>query len=336
MRAAILVLLVGCSGTGDGPGPDVSPRTYHFGPYTLAPGQEMNGQCVSATLDNDEPLYVNSVELTTGVGFHHSNWFWVPETRFGGPDGTWRCRDRDFDEAIAGIEGGVLFAQSTQAQHEIQQFEPGIAIVIPPRSRIVAGTHLLNPSDEPREVPLALTITPIAEPRIRLAGMAFQNQGIQLPPRRKSRFTIECPLDEAHRNVLSRPMDYNVHYVLPHYHDLGTGITLDAIRADGSEVRLFENASHVGDALGRALSPAFSMSGFAKLRFSCNFDNPRDTAVGWGNGNGEMCIFLAFTDSTFNVTGGQLSFGPALEEIDHGDVLERIHACGVLMAEASI
>jgi hypothetical protein len=334
MRTATL-LLMGCVGCGGTTEASLAPRTFDFGPYSLAPGQETNGQCVSATLDNDESLYINSVELTTAIGFHHSNWFWVPETKFPGDDGTWRCRDRDFDEAIAGLEGGVLFAQSTQAQHEVQQFGEGIAIVIPPRSRIVAGTHLLNAGDEPREVPLSITITPIAEPRITLAGMAFQNQGISIPPHRKSRFTMECPLDIAHRNVLSRPVDYNFHYVLPHYHDLGTGITLDAIRPDGSEVRIFDNPSVVGDALGRALDPAFSMSGFERLRFSCNFDNPRDQAVGWGNGGGEMCIFLAFTDSTFNVTGGQLSFGSPVQEIDHGDVIEYFHECGVLMAEAA-
>jgi hypothetical protein len=331
MRTAVLVLLVGCGGTTD----SLAPRTFEFGPYALQPGEETNGQCVSATLDNDEPLYINSVELTTAAGFHHSNWFWVPDNRFIGEDGTWRCRDRDYDEAIAGLEGGVLFAQSTQAQHEVQQFGEGIAIVVPPRSRIVAGTHLLNPSDDLREVPLSLTITPIATPTITLAGMAFQNQGISIPPHRKSRFTMECPLDEAHRNITTRPVDYNFHYVLPHYHNLGTGITLDAIRSDASETRIFENQAAVGDALGRALSPAFSMSGYSTLRFSCNFDNPRDLAVGWGNGGGEMCIFLAFTDSAYNVTGGQLSFGPPIMEIDDGDVIEYFHECGVLMAEAT-
>jgi hypothetical protein len=228
----------------------------------------------------------------------------------------------------------VLFAQSTQAQHEIQAFDPGVAIVVPPRSKIVAGTHLLNPSDEPRDVAMALTITPIGEPTTMLAGMAFQNQGIVLPAGRRSRFTMECDLDEAHRNVLSRPVDFGFHYVLPHYHEYGTGMTLEAVRADGTATLLYETAQQVGDALGGPITPAFSMAGYEKLRFWCDFNNPTDRVIRWGNGDGEMCVFLAFTDSSYTFAGGQLDFGPAISEIDHGDFIERIHACVVVPAPA--
>jgi hypothetical protein len=259
VRGIVLVVMVGCGGE------SLAPRTFEFGPFELAPGQERD-RCVSATLNNDDALFINSVELATEAGFHHSNWFWVPEAMFAGPDGDWRCGDRNYDEAVAGLEGGVLFAQSTQARHEIQAFDDGIAIVIPPRSKIIAGTHLLNPTDETRSVPLALTITPIESPRTKLSGMAFQNQGLLLPPRRASRFTIECELGQAFDNV-GYSRDYNIHYVLPHYHERGTGITLEAIDAAGTATTIFANESRVGDALGRAITPAFSMRDAAKLRF---------------------------------------------------------------------
>jgi hypothetical protein len=154
VRRLIFVLVVAACGSDPAVAPE--PRTFEFGPYPLAAGQEINSQCVSAALGNEEPLYINSVELTTGPGFHHSNWFWVPEEIFSGPDGTWKCSDRQYDEANAGIYGGVLFAQSTQAQHEVQAFPTGAAIVIPPHARIVAGTHLLNTGDEDLSVPLTL------------------------------------------------------------------------------------------------------------------------------------------------------------------------------------
>src|SRR5262249_13404304 len=114
MRAVrvVVVLLIGACAADD-------PYTFRFGPYTLAPGDEATGQCVSATLNNDQPLYINQVELTTGPGFHHSNWFWVPEFQYPGPDGTWNCEDRLFNDGLAGEVGGVVFAQSTQVAHEI-------------------------------------------------------------------------------------------------------------------------------------------------------------------------------------------------------------------------
>lgn len=309
------------------------PQTFEFGPYELAAGQEKS-QCVSVTLNNDEPLFINTVELTTGVGFHHSNWFWVPERLFGGDDGTWQCGTRDYDEAVAGIEGGVLFAQSTQAQHEVQAFDPGVAIVIPARSKIVAGTHLLNPSDESQTVPLTLTITPIATPSTKLAGMAFQNQGLALPPRRASRFTIECDFGTAYDNI-GVDRDFGIHYVLPHYHELGTGITLEAIRSDGTATTIFENTSRVGDALGRPISPTFSLVGYDKIRFACNFDNTTDRVIGFGNGGQEMCIFLAFTDSTHHSAGGVLNPEPPLSQVDQGAFVDFTHTCVVIVTERS-
>jgi hypothetical protein len=328
-RWSWLVLLCGCGG-GEASAPPA--QTLEFGPFELAPGQEITSQCVSATLDNDEPLFINSVELTTGPGFHHSNWFWVPESRFGGPDGAWRCGERNYDEAVAGIEGGVLFAQSTQAPHEIQQFDPGVAIVIPPRSKIVAGTHLLNPSDATSSVALALTITPIAEPTTKLSGMAFQNQGIALPPLRASRFTLECDIGTAFDNI-GTSRDYQIHYVLPHYHELGTGITLEALRPDGSSTMIFENTARVGDALGRPITPTFGMAEYSRLRFSCNYDNQSTNVIGWGNGDGEMCVFLAFTDSTHHSTGGVLGPTPPTSEVDRGAFVEFTHDCVVVLAE---
>jgi hypothetical protein len=330
VRRLWISIVCACGGT-DAVAPEA--RTFEFGPYELAPGQEISSQCVSAALDNDAPLFINSVELTTAAGFHHSNWFWVPENMFGGPDGTWRCSERDYDEAVAGLQGGVLFAQSTQSQHEIQAFDPGIAIVIPPRSKIVAGTHLLNPSDEPRSVPLSLTITPIASPTTKLSGMAFQNEGIALPARRASRFTIECGLGAAF-DAPGYSRDYNLHYVLPHYHEHGRGILLESIDAAGNATTIFENSAGVGDALGQTLSPPFPMAATSTLRFSCNYDNLTDDVITWGNGDGEMCVFLAFTDSPHTIAGGVLGSDPPTGETDRGDFVEYTYDCTTIVSEA--
>ncbi len=325
----LLGLILGACGSTD---PVGDPQTFEFGPYALSAGQEINNQCVSVTLGNDAPIYVSAVELTTGEGFHHSNWFTVPETMFDGPDGTWRCAERGYDEAIAGIAGGVLFAQSTQATHEVQAFPPGVAIIIPAHSRIVAGTHLLNTGDEDLSVALSLTITPVAKPPTILSAMSFTNESITLPPHRASRMTMECDIGAAFRAREGRDIDFAFHYALAHYHELGTGITVEALRTDGTAATIYETTQRIGDALGGAID-GFSMAGFAKIRFSCNFDNPRDTAVRWGVGDQEMCTFLAFTDSDWTWGGGALNRNEIPTIVDQGDHVEYTYPCDVISSE---
>jgi hypothetical protein len=327
-----LILVLGVAACGSDPAAVPEPRTFEFGPYTLAPGQEITNQCVSSTLHNDEPLYISAVELTTGPGFHHSNWFWVPDSMFDGDDGTWPCATRGYDESIAGLNGGVVFAQSTQATHEVQQFPAGVGIVIPPHSRIVAGTHLLNPGDEMLSLTVALKITPIAEPTTILSGLAFTNTSISIPPHRISRMTQECDVGTPHQAVLSRPMDFNFYYAVAHYHALGRGMTIEATKTDGTTETIFTTEGRVGDALGGTLEPAISTAGYSKIKYWCEFDNQRDTTVTYGVGDREMCTFLTFTDSEKSWTGGALqSKAPTI--VDHGDYIEYTYPCDVFSAE---
>lgn len=332
---AVRVLVVGAclAACSDPAPPATTPQTFEFGPFELAPGQEINNQCVSVTLDNDAPIYVNAVELSTGPGFHHSNWFTVSEALFDGPDGTWPCAERGYDEAVIGIEGSVLFAQSTQAEHEIQRFPPGVALEIPPRSRIVAGTHLLNSGDETFSVPLSLGITPIAEPTQILSAFALTNESIRLPQQRNSRFTMECDFESTYRNLTGKSLDFSFFYGLAHYHELGTGITIDAVRADGSSEPIFQTTTRIGDILGGPIEPTFAMDGFTKVRFSCNFYNPRNETVGWGVGDQEMCTILAFTDSEYTWGGGVLNRTTTpLSTFDEGAYVESTYPCALIAA----
>jgi hypothetical protein len=327
-RRLLLIFGLAACGGDDAVAPD--PMTFDFGPYALDAGQELNNQCVSVTLDNDAPLYINSVELTTGPGFHHSNWFWVPESAFGGADGTWKCSDRQYDEAVAGLQGAVLFAQSTQALHEVQQFPDGAAIVIPPRSRLVAGTHLLNSSDDALMVTLSLKITPIADTSRPLNGMSFTNESIHIPPMRKSRMSMECPVEQAYKNVYGTAPDFKIVYALAHYHDLGTGMTIEAVKSDGTSTPVFTTANRIGDALGGIVDPGFDITGYSKMRYWCEFDNPRATEVKWGVGTQEMCTFLAFTDSPAKIAGGALNYNETPVITDHGDYIDYAYPCDLI------
>jgi hypothetical protein len=313
MRTLVLCLLAACGSSGGGQFEGA--KTYEFGPFVLQPNDEINDQCVQITLDNDDYANVNIVELTTGKGFHHSNWFYVPEDRFTGlgpdqtvPDGTFKCDDRGFDQAIAALEGGVFFAQSTQTPHEIQKFPEGVAVRVPPHFKLVSQVHLLNATDAPITLKPNIKVTYLkdADVKTRLAGMSFQNAALALPPNMNSKFTVECDLGASHRMALNRAPDFKIYYALAHYHDLGTGLTVEAVTANGEAATVYTTTTAVGDTLGGPINPLFDFTGYEKVRFSCSYYNNRSSVVRWGVGDQEMCVFLAFTDSKYNFGGGVL------------------------------
>jgi hypothetical protein len=304
------------------------PQTYTFGPFDLDPGEEMYGDCVSAPMNNDETVYVNAVDLVTQSGFHHSNWFWVPEATFPGPDGIWNCDSRSYDEVVAGGAGGVLFAQSTQAVVEREAFPPGVVIAIPPHSKIVSGIHLLNAGDSQLSTGLELTVTPIAADEVvtKLAAIAYEWRPLALPPRRKSWVTMDCDLAEVHQRVIGTPLDFKMFYSLPHYHTLGRGYEVVATGGPNGDVVIASSTAGVGEPLGKTLDPAFSLEGFTGMRFTCKFDNTTDAVVRWGLADGEMCVFQGFTDSIYK-WGGITSGTGTTEMFDDGDVVHFNHPC---------
>lgn len=326
----LLLALAACPGPdGDAPPGPPAPLTHRLDTYQLDPGVEQTNRCVSWTLGNDEPLYVNAVTLDSGGGFHHSNWFWVPEDSYPGPDGTWRCSERNYDEALAAAMGGVLFAQTTQAIDETQAFPPGVVIAIPPRAKVVAGVHLLNASDLPLATYLDLTLTPIAveDVTVRLAALSLTYEALALPPGRTSSFTVECPLADRFEEIVGGPLDLNVYYALPHYHDLGRRIEIVAGGGPAGDVTVFETASAIGEPAGRALTPAFSLRDFRTVRFSCTFENPRAQTVRWGVGDQEMCVMLTFIDGSLNWGGGVLQRSDPGTPTDDGDVVRFTRPC---------
>jgi hypothetical protein len=327
-RALLVSVLGVCVAACGGDPAAPEPQTLTFGPFELDPGEEMFGDCVSASLNNDAPIYVNAVELITQSGFHHSNWFWVPETMFAGPDGIWNCDSRSYDEVVAGAAGAVLFAQSTQSVSERQQFADGVVIPIPPRSKIVSGIHLLNASDSPLETSLGLTITPIApeDVTVKLKTMALMYRPLALPPQRESEVSVECDLGELHQRLVGTPLDFNVYYSLPHYHSLGKGYEVVAVGGPGGDVVIASSEGAIGEPLGKNLDPPFSLAGFQKIRFTCKFDNNTDATVRWGLGDGEMCVWQGFTDSIYK-WGGRTTPNGTTQRVDDGEVVHFDHPC---------
>ena len=326
---AAALFMAACSGGEDGP---PEPMIVEVGPFELAAGEETSSTCFSQTFDNDETIYISSVAMNASFGFHHSNWFFVPESVYAGADGVWDCDERNFETAIAAVRGGVLFAQSTQATAEVQAFEPGAVLAIPPGSKIVSQLHMLNASTEPLIAQSELVVTAIGESEVkkRLAPIYLQYEPLTIPPRQDSRFVTDCELDAPYRGVLGRELDIDIHYILPHYHGLGMGITVDIVGGPRDGENVFANSQRIGEPLGRRFDPPIDLSGATGIRFGCEFSNPTDLEVGWGIGDQEMCILFGFAESELIIGGGVVDPDKSVYVGDVGGVAEHQGECVVL------
>jgi len=264
----------------------------------LAGGQEIPSICVSWTLDNDEPLVVDAIDMSAGPGWHHAAWFYVPEAMAAGPDGAWDCAERGFEWTDALAEGGLVFGQTTQTESETQRFPAGGALVIPPRARLVGDAHLLNAGTTAIDTSIQFTLHTVPEDaaRAELRSLYLSIRSLALPPHTRSEFSTEC--DILHDG-------FALYYAMPHYHQLGLGMTVEARDSGGDYHTLFAAEGAVGEPLGRAIDPPFAMTDMVALRIACRFDNPGEEVVTYGF-QGEMCNLLAFTDSDSKWLGGAL------------------------------
>jgi len=302
---------------------------HEFPRVQVAPGEETDQVCQSWTLDNAEALYVNAVTMQNGGGFHHSNWFYVPEDLYAGPDGTWPCAERNYDQSTAAIVGGVAFAQSTQATEETLAFTEGAAYRIPPHSRIAGQLHLFNATDAPLDTGIAFDIHPIREDdtKIRLQPAVFVYQTLAIPPMARSRFQTDCDVAKS----FGAPLDFNFYYMLPHYHALGTAMNLVTDAGTGP-VSVFGGGGHIGDVKSQKLEPPFSAAGTSHYELSCDYTNSTANTVTWGNATQEMCILVSFTDSPYIIFSGVFSDNNYVTTTDDG-VMVYEGTCGTSFVE---
>jgi hypothetical protein len=312
---------------------------HDFSGAVLAPGFEDTDRCVTWTLANPEELWVQSLTLENQGGYHHSIWFHVPDHLYAVADGAHACTDLGFDTvneiadlATIAVAGGVLYAQSTQSRAETQAFAEGVAIRVAPYSRILAETHVFNPGD--REVSsdlrLSLTSIPRAEVAVELVPIAFDYRDLHVTGHARSAFLATCDVAGLYQEIVGAPLRLDLHYVLPHYHEQGTRLTLALAGGPRDGEELFRKDGFSAEPIGRLFDPPLALgdSGLAGFRFGCQYDNPGDAELTYGFAEGEMCSLLGFadTDMTF---GGLVDLGHGAFVGDEGGVLVHEGTCDV-------
>lgn len=275
-----------------------TPTTHDFAEFTTETGNEVLGLCQSWTLGNDTDVWVNTVELEQDMMSHHSNWTFSPESKYPGEDGVWPCKDRGYDQLSAAVAGGVIYAQSTQATHEVQRFPPGAAVRIPAHSRIIGDVHILNVLDTSVTGHTRLTLYTLPEAEVvhKLTPFHLTYDELDIPPHASSRFSGTCTLDADYQAAVGAPYAPKVYYALPHTHKLGTRFFLDVVGGPLDKQSLIDVVGFNGEARGRNYDPPIDLAGSTGLAFGCEFENPRDEAVHWGFGDQEMCEMLGFME----------------------------------------
>jgi hypothetical protein len=335
MIALSCLLLFACGSSDSGPADIMPTLTHSFDAIAVRSGEEISGVCQSWTLGNEEPLYVSKIRQRNDGAWHHSNWFFVPEATYDGPDGTWDCDERGFHDVTAALTGGVFFAQSTQTFEELQAFQEGAVVEIPPRYRIVGGVHLVNLSSARMDTAITFDIETVPEEdvRIRLRPIAFSNTALDIEPQAESRFGMTCDLKSRFEDMLGTSPDYNIYYVLAHYHEWGNYFRLSFVEEDGSERTIFELESSIGEPLGKVIDPPLNSEGASGLRVECGYMNDTDDRLEYGLGGQEMCVFLAYSDADLKIgagSGANTPLGPNEDGIYMNET-----ACGAVLAASA-
>lgn len=316
------------SGTTGEPEQDRASVTHSFGTYSLAPRQETE-PCIQWTLENDQSIYIEAVTLANDGGFHHSNWFVVPEELYAGEDGFFNCWERGFTELDAAVQGTVLTAQSTQSRYERMELPPGVVIKVPPRHKLVAGGHLLNLADADYDTELRVTLDIVHPRQVEVVAAPFRltYYDLDIPPFTEARFTSTCALANTYENAAGKPFDLQLYYVLPHYHYLGNyfDLTVRGGPRDGESV--FRLDGFNAGANGAPFPDPIDLTGAEGFSFTCGFDNWTDKNIGWGIGDQEMCVMLGLADSAVLMDG---SAGSNQVVGTDGEILLNESSCNVL------
>ncbi|MBL4686052.1 MAG: hypothetical protein JKY37_15770 [Nannocystaceae bacterium] len=309
--------------------PEGHARIVHsFGVTNLAPAEEIQ-PCIQWTLNNDEPVYINRVSMANNGGYHHSNWFVVPETYVPGDDGFFSCAERGFSELEAALAGTVLTAQSTQSRFESMQLPEGVVVKVPPRHKTVAGGHLLNLSNDSFATELRMELELIHPKMVTVVTTPFRLSytGLNIPPLGESRFSGDCDIKTIYESQSEGPLDLKLYYVLPHYHYLGNYFDLSVLGGARDGESVFRLDGFNADGNGGALNPPLDLSGAEGFSFTCGYDNWRDVNIGWGIGDQEMCVMLGLADSKV-LMDASVAAGTVVG--NDGEILLNSGECGVI------
>ncbi len=288
-----------CGAAADASSPQPAELFSHeFPMQTVAAGMEITGMCRSWTLHNEHELWVNSVEFKQDESSHHADFVFVPDDKFSGEDGIWPCADRKYDFFSAIAAGGVLYAQSTQAGHEVQSFAPGVAFKLPKHARIISDIHLLNVTDAAITGHVHLEIQTLASDEVKVALQSFHMEydAINVPPHQSARYTAHCDVASDYKKVTGKTFSPRLYFLMPHTHATSTHFFANVLGGSHDGESLLDLGAFDSAARGHQFTPPIDLGAAQGFVFGCEYTNPYDQPILWGTGKNEMCELFGFAD----------------------------------------
>ena len=177
---------------------------------------------------------------------------------------------------------------------------------------------------------LALHAIDPAEVETTLTPFQLIYRPLDIPPQSESMFESSCDVRSAFEELFAnQPFEMKLHYLLPHYHALGTELQVEIKGGPNDGQQLLDLGAYRPEPGGVVFDPPLDLSDADGFTFRCGFNNPRDEAVGWGIGDQEMCEALGFIESTMAFTAGP-SENTLLGVINDDGVVWNEGECSVL------
>jgi len=257
-----------------------------WGPKTIAPGIE-DVECIIMRLGNDVPAKINRIHNVLGNVSHHLIVYEATETEE--QLTPFAC---DSIENLVNDENGLPLV-ITQKAEETLQLPPGVAFAFKENTFIRLELHYVNASDNPMEVEVTSTFTPIAEAEFEhAAGLVFiGNPDISIAANSPSTLGptfFELP-----------PELYGVTFfgITGHEHQWGTNVYVETAAdstAPGTPVYELSNFNW-NEPETVYHDPGFTIPDVGGFRFTCDWFNASGRRVGFGEGvDDEMCFFWAY------------------------------------------
>jgi hypothetical protein len=291
------VLAIGCSSSDDAPAGDAGPAdantlppadsySVQWGPITVQPGVE-DVRCVVKRLGNDVPAKINVIHNVLGDVSHHLILYRTPETveqLEPTPCGS--------VENLVDPDNGLPL-MITQKSDDRLTLPQGVAFEMDANQMIRMELHYINASDQPKEIMVTSTFTPIADADFEHSAdlLFIGNPDISIAPNSAatlgpSFFPLPWGLDEAY-----------FFGITGHEHQWGTDVRVETVANEtGPGTSMYALDSFNWNEPETVYhDPPFQVPAEGGFRFTCDWENRSNRWVGFGEGvNDEMCFFWTY------------------------------------------
>jgi hypothetical protein len=241
--------------------------------------------CTQVRIDNPKPVNVVALHNTLSAASHH---FIVTKVTDAGEDLSPNADCAPFAGAVRGAPFAI-----TQKHDDMIELPAGVSYTIGARQLMHLELHYLNVTDAPLDV-IAETelVVATSDAALQEATVILIGTGdISLTPGARSSTGAKFTKIPAEMN--------GVHFfaLTGHTHRFGTNVTVASASASGSILNpLYPSVPFVWDAPEmKRLEPAVVLPSGGGFSFTCEWDNPTDQLIGFGESAlQEMCFFWAY------------------------------------------